>query len=211
MKLSQHLTEEYLLNVLEVGGRYVCGNPESVMPVWADTNGGPLNYRQIEELIAFLRAPSNEEFEVRDPCLNEPTGETFTVWLDPNFEPPADASPVPECGSRPGGDASASPAASLPADATILEVTASGTAYDVTELEAPADEAFGILFNQEDAGVGGHDVDIRTADGTVVADNPVVSDPGETTYSVPALDPGEYTFICSVHPIPAMTGTLTVQ
>ena len=43
-------------NVLTVGGRYVCGDPKSLMPVWADTGNppGPLNYRQIEELIAFL-------------------------------------------------------------------------------------------------------------------------------------------------------------
>jgi hypothetical protein len=36
-------------NVLTVGGRYVCGDPKSVMPVWAQPNG-PLNYRQIEEI-----------------------------------------------------------------------------------------------------------------------------------------------------------------
>src|SRR5688500_12207061 len=57
MKLFVHLNPQYIKNVLTVGGRYVCGNPDSAMPVWADTNGGPLNYRQIEELIAFLRSP----------------------------------------------------------------------------------------------------------------------------------------------------------
>jgi plastocyanin len=30
-------------------------------------------------------------------------------------------------------------------------------------------------------------------------------------YLVPALDPGEYTFICDFHPIQAMTGTLTAH
>lgn len=93
----------------------------------------------------------------------------------------------------------------------MLEVTASGIAYDVTELTAPAGTEFGIHFTQEDSGVGGHDVDIRSEDGTTVADNPVVQEPGETTYVIPALDAGTYTFICSVHPIPAMTGTLTVE
>ena len=36
--------------------------------------------------------------------------------------------------------------------------------------------------------------------------------PGETmTYAIAALEPGEYTFICDIHPGPAMTGTLTVK
>jgi plastocyanin len=181
------------------------------MPVWSDENGGPLNYRQIEELIAFLRAPSDHEYEVRDPSLNEPTGDTFKGWRDPNYAPPSGATPVPECYKRPEGSASASPASSLPADATVLKLVASGIAYDVKELSAPADQAFGIDFSMQDSGVGGHDVDIRTSDGTTVVDNPVISDPGETTYVIPPLEAGTYTYICSVHPIPAMTGTLTVK
>ena len=42
-----HLNPNYLLNVLTVGGRYVCGDPNSIMPVWAQPNG-PLNYRQVQ-------------------------------------------------------------------------------------------------------------------------------------------------------------------
>ena len=67
MKLFSHLNEQYIHTVLEVGGRYVCGNPKSAMPVWADTNGGPLNYIQIEDLIAFIRAPNTQEYTRRDP------------------------------------------------------------------------------------------------------------------------------------------------
>ena len=66
-KLFAHLSEQYIRNVLTVGGRYVCGNSKSLMPVWADTNGGPLNYIQIEDLIAFIRAPSTQEYTRRDP------------------------------------------------------------------------------------------------------------------------------------------------
>ena len=210
-KLYQHLSEDYLLNVLEVGGRYVCGDPDSIMPVWSDRKGGPLNYRQIEELIAFMRAENTEEYEVRDES-NQPTGEHFRGWVDPNWEPAPGSTPFPDCWSRPGGTAgSPSPGASLPPDAPTVEIVAQGIEFDVTELSAPAGETFGIHFTQEDSGVGGHDVDIRTADGTTVVDNPVLTDPGETTYVVEGLDAGEYTFICSVHPIPAMTGTLTVE
>ena len=89
-----------------VGGRYVCGNPNSPMPVWADTGHppGPLNYRQIEELIAFIRAPNDQTFIDRDEHLLDPridpvTGEveTFTGWVDPNYEPEPGATPYPAC------------------------------------------------------------------------------------------------------------------
>ena len=94
-KLLAHLTPAYLKNVLTVGGRYVCGDANSLMGVWADTNGGPLNYREIEELIAWIRASTTDEIEVRDP----ETGELVKVngWRDPAYVPAADATPVPAC------------------------------------------------------------------------------------------------------------------
>jgi mono/diheme cytochrome c family protein/plastocyanin len=214
-KLFAHFSEQYLHNVLEVGGRYVCGNPKSVMPVWAETNGGPLNYGQIEDLIAFLRAPNTQEYTRRDPELNEPVlgpdGEvvTFQGWLDPSFKPDPSATPVPDCWSGTPGGGTPAPQATLGPDATILEIIAQQVAFDVSELTAPADEQFGIHFTQNDAGVGGHDVDIRTPDGTKVADNPILQEPGETTYTIEPLDAGAYEFFCSVHP--SMNGVLTVE
>lgn len=216
-KLFAHLSEAYIRNVLEVGGRYVCGNPKSVMPVWSNTNGGPLNYIQIEDLIAFIRADSTKEYVKRSAELNEPIigadgkVETFKGWRDVNFKPAADATPVPDCWSGAGGGATPAPAESLPADATILDLTAVNIAYDKKDLSAPAGKAFGIDFKQEDPGVGGHNVEIRDAGGQTLFKGEVLLEPGETTYTVPALDAGSYTFICSVHPIAAMTGTLTVK
>ncbi|HEX5591144.1 MAG TPA: cupredoxin domain-containing protein [Candidatus Limnocylindrales bacterium] len=216
MKLFAHLNALYLKNVLTVGGRYVCGNPNSAMPVWADTNGGPLNYRQIEELIAFIRAPSTQEYIQRHPELNEPVigddGEvkTFRGWVDPSFKPDPAASPVPACYLGDGGPTPTGPAETLPPDAVTLELTAEGIAFDVLELEAPAGESFAIHFVNKDAGVGGHDADIRQ-DSTTLVDNAILQQPGEITYVIPPLEAGTYTFICSVHPIPAMTGTLTVR
>ncbi len=105
-KLFAHLNENYLKNVLTVGGRYVCGDPKSAMPVWADTGNppGPLNYRQIEELIAFLLATNDTTYIVRDehlldPKVNPMTGEveTFKGWRDPNYKPEAGATPYPDC------------------------------------------------------------------------------------------------------------------
>ena len=45
----------------------------------------------------------------------------------------------------------------------------------------------------------------------VPSDQPTVAGPGEVTYLYTALPAGTYDFICSVHPIPNMTGTLTVK
>jgi plastocyanin len=92
-----------------------------------------------------------------------------------------------------------------------LNVTASQIAFDVKTLDAPANAAFAIHFVNQDAGIP-HNVEIRKSDGTtVVQDNPVLNTTGETTYAINPLAAGTYEFICKIHPIPAMTGTLTVK
>ncbi|HJW22687.1 MAG TPA: cupredoxin domain-containing protein [Candidatus Limnocylindrales bacterium] len=218
VKLFDHLNPTYIKNVLTVGGRYVCGNASSLMPVWADTNGGPLNYIQIQDLIAFLRAPNSETYVVRDPTLNEPVigpdgkVETFKGWVDPSFKPDPSASPFPACWSGTPGGATPAPSGPAASPSTIIgTVTAQNIAFDVKDLSAPANQPFGIDFKQQDAGVGGHNIQIKDSGGTVVFDGQVLNDPGETTYVVPALPAGTYTFQCRIHPIPAMTGTLTVK
>ncbi len=218
-KLFLHLSPAYLHTVLEVGGRYVCGNANSLMPVWSNLGSppGPLNYIQIEELIAFMRSDASRTYNVRDPELNEPiidpaTGEneTFQGWYDETWRPAPDATPVPACYLGDGGGATPDPGATPPPDAPVLEVVAEGIAYDVKELEAPADTTFVIHFENKDQAIP-HDVDIRLSDGTVVVDNAILPSVGDVNYVIEPLAAGTYTFICSVHPIPAMTGTLTVK
>ena len=217
MKLFSHLNEQYIHNVLTVGGRYVCGNAKSVMPVWAQENGGPLNYLQIDDIIAFIRAPSTQEYEKRDPTLNEPVlgpdGKvvTFKGWRDTTFKPEPSATPFPDCWSGNAGGGTPAPQPTLGPDATIVKLTAAQIAYNPKDLAGPADKQFGIDFKQEDSGVGGHNVEIRDSGGQTLFKGQVLTDPGETTYTIPALKAGTYTYICSIHPIPAMTGTLTVK
>ena len=216
MKLFVHLNPTYLANVLREGGRLVCGDSRSAMPVWSNENGGPLNYIQISNLIAFLRAPSNQEFVIRDPETLEPEEgsdgqvKTFTGWRDPTFKPDPSATAVPDCWSDTAG-ASQAPTPSLPADAVTLELSAALIAFDRLDLEVPVDQPFAIHFVNNDTAGTPHDVDIRLADSTVVIDQPTIKAPSEVTYVYEALDAGTYTFICSVHPIASMTGTLTVR
>ena len=229
-KLFAHLNENYLRNVLEVGGRYVCGNPNSQMPVWADTGNppGPLNYVQINDLIAFLRAPNTETYQIRDEALFEPeidpiTGEvkTFTGWVDPNYTPDAGATPYPDCwtdefaseSAAPSGEPTAAPSGEASAapsgDAgTSVSIVASGIAFTTTEVTVPADTAFVIVFENQDAGIP-HNVAINDASGAEVFKGEIFNGVDTKEYQVPALPAGTYTFICTVHP--NMTGTLTAQ
>jgi len=228
MKLTTHLTPSYLMNVLTVGGRYVCGNAQSLMPVWADTNGGPLNYLQIKDLIAFLRATSDTTYEVRDPSTNEPLESggkvtTFKAWRDPKFVPPAGATPVPDCWSRPATaapgtsgspGASASPGASTsPAPSgggtgTVLQEVASGVQFQTTALSATAGQPFQIQFDNQDATTP-HNIQILDGAGAFLFQGDTINGPAQTTYNVPALAAGTYKFECKWHP--NMVGQLTIK
>jgi mono/diheme cytochrome c family protein/plastocyanin len=239
-KLFAHLNENYLRTVLATGGRYVCGNPNSLMPVWSNlsTPPGPLNYRQIDELIAYLRATNDVTYTVRDAELGTPlkdplTGKvkTFTGWRDPKYQPAPDATPYPACwedefttpsasagaSGSPGASAApgASPSAAAPSASAgggtgtpPISIVAQGIAFTTPSVIVPPNQGFQIAFDNEDAGVQ-HNVAIKDNAGTEVFKGEVFAGVATKTYDVPALDPGDYTFICSVHA--NMTGTMTAK
>ena len=235
-KLFAHLNANYIRTVLDTGGRYVCGNPNSLMPVWSNaaTPPGPLNYVQIDDLIAFIRATNDQTYTVRDPTSNEPvhdpiTGqvETFKGWVDPNYKPAAGATPYPDCwtsefasgspspsgsptpsgSAAPSGSAVAPSGSAAPSGQTV-SIVAQNIAYTTTDVTAPADTPFVIEFQNQDAGVP-HNVDIKDAGGTSVFKGEIFPGVATKNYDVPALKAGTYSFVCDVHP--NMTGTLTVK
>lgn len=108
-------------------------------------------------------------------------------------------------------NATPSPKPSTGPVSTTLELTAKDITYDTKAFEVAADQPFAIHFTNADPASVPHDVDLRTADATVVADEATIDGGTDTTYTYAGLAAGTYTFICSVHPFPDMTGTLTVK
>ena len=98
----------------------------------------------------------------------------------------------------------AAPAGSV--DPNAIVVTANNLTFSPTEVSAPADAPFAIVFDNQE-GVP-HNMAISDAAGTKVFTGEIVSNQ-QVTYSVPALASGSYPFVCEVHP--DMKGTITVE
>ena len=224
-KLLTHLKPAYLEAVLSVGGRYVCGNPNSLMLAWLEPKG-PLNYREVEELIAFITATTRDVYTVTDPVTGETTQKTG--WLDPAYVVPAGATPVPDCwsaglgggGATPAPSGSATPAPSGapsaapsggPGATITLTLTAQGVAFDKDALEVPANTDFEIVLVNNDAGIP-HNVAIHEGSptGPELFKGDGITGVATITYKVKGLPAGTYGFVCTFHPA-TMTGTLTVK
>jgi plastocyanin len=136
---------------------------------------------------------------------------------EPSGSPAESEEPSEEPSAEPTGstEPSETPEASGSAEPGGLTITApvgaSVTGFDPKELVSSPGLPFTITFDNQDTGVphnfvlkdpGGANVDI--------GDTAFFNGPDTRTYNVPALDAGEYPFLCEVHPN-TMTGVLTVQ
>jgi plastocyanin len=88
---------------------------------------------------------------------------------------------------------------------------AATTGFDPATLEAKADTAFTLVFDNQDS-TAPHNIVINNPDGSPVAmgDTSFFTGPAKKEYAVPALKAGSYPFVCQVHPS-VMKGTLTVK
>jgi plastocyanin len=127
------------------------------------------------------------------------------LWQLGIFPPAAPATAGgPEATGEAGGPAGAPPGAKV--------VVAKTIAFEQKTLEVEAGKPFTIFLENQDPASVPHDIDLHSADGSqLLKDQPTI--PGGTSkgYEFDALQPGTYQYICSVHSIPAMTGTLTVK
>jgi plastocyanin len=130
----------------------------------------------------------------------------YVAWLQKELTPP----PAPSAAPSPSGAAGSPAAGASAGPAVSLALTASGVAYDKTDLAAPAGTPFQIVFTNNDAGIP-HNVSIHqgSATGQEVFKGEIFSGTDSRTYAIPALPAGTYAFVCSVHP--NMVGTLTVK
>jgi plastocyanin len=102
------------------------------------------------------------------------------------------------CSGSSATPGAASPTASPDADAIV--VTAKDLKFGQVEITVPADEAFGlVLDNQENIP---HNVAIYTDDSasTKISVGEIFSGPAQKTQAVPAMAAGTYFFRCDVHP-----------
>jgi heme/copper-type cytochrome/quinol oxidase subunit 2 len=98
------------------------------------------------------------------------------------------------------------PAPSAPAGATVVDISANLLAFSTDEIRVPAGQPFVIRFeNQESAP---HNVAIYDGSETLFSGE-IVTGPTTIEYQVPALEAGEFDFICDVHP--NMAGTVIVE
>ena len=166
-------------------------------------------YRKVVEAdtTGHLENPPTRQFPKRALQLFAVLFTVASLWqlgiLPPATPATADGGP----GASPG--ASAPPPDGAPPGA--ISIVANTIAFDLKEIQVPADQPFTIFLVNEDQATTTHDVEIRSTDGQVLKAVPPTPGGESMAYQYEPLAAGEYVFICSLHPIPAMTGTLTVE
>ena len=90
-----------------------------------------------------------------------------------------------------------------------VDLSADDLQFDANVIEAPAGEEFTITFTNLESQP--HNVAVDTEEGgdEIVTGEVITGPDATTTITVPALDPGEYFFVCDVHP--DMNGTIVVE
>ena len=150
----------------------------------------PANYLQIQDLIAFIRAPSTQEYTRRDPELNEPVigadGKvlTFKGWRDPDVQAGAERhARFPACWSGHAGG-SAAPQPAIAAAGRRRARARSRRRHRVRQERRSRPRPTRrsrINFDNKDTGADGHNVEHPRPSGEVVVkDQPFMTGPAET-------------------------------
>jgi plastocyanin len=91
----------------------------------------------------------------------------------------------------------------------VPEIAANNAvSFDRTTLIVPAGRPFELVFHNNDPGVP-HNVEIAESEARVTKylDGEIITGPATITYQVPALEQGDYYFLCAIHP--NMKGTVS--
>jgi plastocyanin len=125
----------------------------------------------------------------------------------PSPGPSTSAGPSAEASAAPSAGGSAAASAAPSTGSNVVNITALNIAWTQTEVSAPGNVAFTIHFDNQDASTP-HNIVIKDGTGMAMFTGDIVTGPAQKDYPVPALAPGKYTFVCSVHS--GMIGNLTV-
>ena len=92
----------------------------------------------------------------------------------------------------------------------LVMISALEIKYEQTTVTAPAGVPFQIVFDNKDAGTP-HNVSLHLggSTGAELFKGAIFNGIESRTYDVPAIDAGQYAFVCTVHP--TMIGTLNAQ
>jgi plastocyanin len=144
-------------------------------------------------------------------CTSASAGWTYTpappATPVPSAAPSAGASAAP-AGSAAAPSAGASAAPSAPAAGAVVTIVASGIQFTTPNVTVPANTAFTLELDNQDAATP-HDVQIKDAAGSQVFKTDTFPGVEKRSFAVPALAAGSYPFVCTIHS--NMTGTLTAQ
>jgi plastocyanin len=108
----------------------------------------------------------------------------------------------PSLGMSPEGEAAP------PEGPAAASLSATELAFDTERLTVPANRRFGLTLDNQSA--ASHNVSISDDAGRTRFSGQIFAGPEKLTYGVPALEAGEYRFVCDVHP-QQMTGTLVAE
>jgi plastocyanin len=118
------------------------------------------------------------------------------------------AATLAACGGASAAPASGDAGTGAPGGGAV-SVTAKDLAFSQAQVTVPANEAFDLVFDNQDGAP--HNVAIYTDSSlkTKVSVGEIFAGPGQKTQAVPALAAGTYFFRCDVHP--DMQGTLVAE
>ena len=131
-------------------------------------------------------------------CTTASAGWTYAPAPSKTVAPSAEASA--SAPAEPGGSG----------NPNLVMISALGIKYEQSTVTAPAGVPFQIVFDNKDAGTP-HNVAIHLggSTGAELFKGAIFNGIESRTYDVPALDAGQYAFVCTVHP--TMIGTLNAQ
>jgi mono/diheme cytochrome c family protein len=186
----------------------MCGRIGTLMPPWAQTQGGALNDEQIRQLVLLITDPPPGAWEEVAHISAE---ENETVPLPEIQEVTAGASVTGATSFVCGQRAPEEPEETGPVEIrTEWDEVATDNRFSVTRMGIPANQPVVVRFQNNGQAIHNwHVQNVQSAGGGPIT-TALLPGGQSATVNFEIATPGTYNFICDVHPV-EMKGTLVVQ